>query len=438
MHVDWQKIFGKKTGIAAPPRYSDVFVSSLLEASAGGEDQRSILLAATQEERQTLVLDLVRESVAKVLRTAPARLEASRPLREMGLDSLMAFELLNRLQMKIGASLPNSKMSANSSIESLTALVLDTLEGGPAAPIVNESASPAPTPNRIAPHKQLIVYRALGSLPPIFFIHPAGGRTNIYDALASNISRQLPVYAIQSRLLSGAADEWTSIDELARDYAGIIMQQQPEGAIRIAGFSAGGIFALAAARELERCARQVSLLFMIETPVAMLDPACTRVSVLTSLITEVYDHLSEGLPRFHRLQPPDLSASILKLAQRMVRTKSETANLQHVLDWLSTQGLLSASGADSETRRFFAAFVRHSILIEQAKIQPVHAQVILCRARQSSLSTSPVDPTLSARITRGGFQQEVLEGRHFELMHPPLVNALARSLEAALAGSLGN
>jgi len=440
MHVDWQKIFGKKTGISAPPRYSDVFVSSLLDASAGGEDQRSTLLAASQEERQALVLDLVRESVAKVLRTAPARLDANRPLREMGLDSLMAFELLNRLQMKIGASLPNSKMSANSSIETLAALVLDTFDDGPTASTVSESASitrsSAPNADRIAPDHQMIAYRALGSLPPIFFIHPAGGRTNIYDSLAAHISHQLPVYAIQSRLLSGAADEWTSIDELARDYAGIIMQQQPEGAIRLAGFSAGGIFALAAARELERCARQVSLLYMIETPLAMLDPGCTHVSVLHSLITEVYDHLSSGLPRFHRLQPPDLSASILKLAQRIVRTRSESANVQHVLNWLAMQGLLAASDADSETRRFFAAFVRHSILIEQAKVQAVLAPVLLCRAKESWLSASPVDPSLSARITRGVFQQEVLEGRHFELMHPPLVNALARSMEAALANSL--
>jgi len=236
-------------------------------------------------------------------------------------------------------------------------------------------------------------------------------------------------------LLSGAADEWASIDELARDYAGIIMQQQPEGAIRLSGFSAGGIFALAAARELERRARQVSLIYMIETPLALLDPACTHVSVLRSLITEVYDHLSSGLPRYHRLQPPDLSASILKLAKRIVRTKSESANLQHILDWLAMQGLLAASGADSETRRFFAAFVRHSVLIEQLKVQAVGAPVFLCRAKESWLSASPVDPSLSARITRGGFQQEVLEGRHFELMHAPLVNALARNMETALANS---
>jgi thioesterase domain-containing protein len=91
-----------------------------------------------------------------------------------------------------------------------------------------------------------------------------------------------------------------------------------------------------------------------------------------------------------------------------------------------------------ETRRFFAGFVRHSVLIEQLKVQAVRAPLFLCRAKESWLSASPVDPRFSARITRGGFQQEVLDGRHFELMHPPLVNALARSIEAALASAPQN
>jgi acyl transferase domain-containing protein/thioesterase domain-containing protein/NAD(P)-dependent dehydrogenase (short-subunit alcohol dehydrogenase family)/acyl carrier protein len=435
MHIDWQKIFAKSVGATPLPRFSDVFVSTVLDASSSNEDQRSVLLAASLEDRPTLILDLVRDSVAKVLRTAPARLDVSRPLREMGLDSLMAFELLNRLQARIGASLPNSKMSANSSIESLTALVLDTFEAPSASTpnvLPSTARSQSSATDRISSDQQMIPYRAHGSLAPLFFIHPAGGRTNIYDALAAHLSEQMPVYAIQSRVLSGAADEWTSIEELARNYAGMIMEQQPEGDIRIAGFSAGGIFALATARELERSKRKVSLLCMIETPVAMLDRTCTRLSILKSLITEVYDHLVADLPRAHQPKPTGLAASILKLARRIVRTKSEPARVQSVLDWLALRGILATSDADSDTRKFFAAFVRHSILIEQAKVKAVLAPVYLCRARQSGLSSAPIHAKLAAQITRGGFQQEVLEGRHFELMLPPLVHILARSLEAAL------
>jgi len=165
------------------------------------------------------------------------------------------------------------------------------------------------------------------------------------------------------------------------------------------------------------------------------DPTRTRVSVLKSLITEVYDHLVAGLTGAQQPQPPDLSGPILSLAQRLVRTKSESARVQHVLDWLARRGLLASGDADSDTRRFFAAFVRHSILIEQTKIQPVLAPIYFCRAKGSGLSTLPVDPGAFAHITRGGLQQETLEGRHFELMTPPLVSAVARKLEGALARS---
>ena len=440
MHVDWQKMFSKKAGAPLPPRFSDVVVATLLDPSAASEDLRSILLSASTEERQALVVNLVRECVAKVLRTAPSRLDTSRPLREMGLDSLMAFELLNRLQTKIGASLPNSKMSANSSIESLTVVVLDAFKDAPSASIGGKpsavTSSRSATSHPIAPDQQMIPYRAHGSLPAVFFIHPAGGRTSIYDDLAAQLSRQLPVYAIQSRLLSGAQEEWNSLEEMAQDYAGLIVEQQPEGPIRLAGFSAGGIFALAAASELERSGRKVSLLSMIETPLAMLDPTRNRVSILKSLITEVYDRLVANLPRSRRPQLPDISAHIMRLAQRLVRTRSESARVQIVLDWLTQRGLLASRDADSDTRRFFAAFVRHSILIEQATLQPVLARVYLCRAKESGLSASLVAPRAFAHITHGGLQQEVFKGRHFELMRPPLVKALAHSLEAALAGSL--
>jgi acyl carrier protein len=44
--------------------------------------------------------------VAQVLRQAPARIDVNKPLRTLGLDSLMGLELRNRLEASLGLTLP--------------------------------------------------------------------------------------------------------------------------------------------------------------------------------------------------------------------------------------------------------------------------------------------------------------------------------------------
>ena len=65
------------------------------------------LLALPQSEREHALLDLVRREAATVLAlTSPSELEIDRPLVEIGLDSLMAVEIRNRLAAAIGQKLP--------------------------------------------------------------------------------------------------------------------------------------------------------------------------------------------------------------------------------------------------------------------------------------------------------------------------------------------
>jgi acyl transferase domain-containing protein/thioesterase domain-containing protein/acyl carrier protein len=443
-HLDWQRIFGAGRTTPPSPRFSEVFVSSTSDHAASEEDSTD-LASAPASVRPSLIASLVRDSVARVLRTRANKLDSNRPLREMGLDSLMAFELLNRLQTRTGASLPTSKISAFSTIDSLCSLVEENLApASPAAPQPHAASAPASDafsthtpyppalPEPSTPSRQLLALRPTGSLDPLFFIHPSGGRTNNYDALARHLNNDLPVYAVQSRVFAGAADEWHTLVEMASNYAALIAERQPEGAIRIAGFSAGGIFALATAGQLERRGRHVAYLLMIESPVSMLDPDVSRVSIMESLIHEMHDYVYSTLSNLSDARSARSSHAPLDLAHRILRARTEDKKLHLVMDWLGKQGLSVAESHDKETQRFFRTFIRHAQIIESARIEPILAPVHYWRARHSWLTSVSISKALPALITRNAFTQSSVQGRHFELMDEPNVRKLAQQINQLL------
>ena len=437
MHVDWQKLFAAAGNVSPSPRFSEVFVAQSERDAGAGGDLRALILSAAAAQQTKLTAELVSESVAKVLRTNAAKLESNRPLKEMGLDSLMAFELLNRLEAQFGISLPTGRISSSSTIDSLAALVLESFGVGAATPMAARVGAHATErdKNRTATatglSKCVVTLRACSTGTPLFLVHPAGGAVDIYRALAAELPRGFAIYAIQSRVLAGAEDESPSMEQMGRDYAGLIADLQPSGAVRLAGFSAGGLFALITAHALEERGRTVSLVTMIETPVAMLDPGYSRRRILEDLIAELHDHLAGGSSLHDEHDGGALSRSIAELADATLAAGDEALRLRLVMDWSLRKGIRFDNGGGAGLQRFFAVFIRHVGLIGNAKIDPVCAPVWLARARASWLTNSPVGDGPRGRITSGALREEVLEGRHFQLMEPPLVSTLATALADA-------
>ncbi|MFE7565324.1 beta-ketoacyl synthase N-terminal-like domain-containing protein, partial [Kitasatospora sp. NPDC057500] len=75
------------------------------KSEQGGLAQR--LSAMTERERDQVLINLVREQLAAILgHTNPAEVEADRPFKELGIDSLTAVELRNKLSAITGIRLP--------------------------------------------------------------------------------------------------------------------------------------------------------------------------------------------------------------------------------------------------------------------------------------------------------------------------------------------
>jgi NADPH:quinone reductase-like Zn-dependent oxidoreductase/acyl carrier protein len=77
-------------------------------AALAGQDaslRAAVLAAEPGKARRSVLESFLREQLARVLQTVPDRIEGHKPLKAMGLDSLMALELRNLLEAGSGLSL---------------------------------------------------------------------------------------------------------------------------------------------------------------------------------------------------------------------------------------------------------------------------------------------------------------------------------------------
>jgi myxalamid-type polyketide synthase MxaE and MxaD len=141
MPMDWTAFRTARGG-----RNRRVFVDRMGEAGAGGgtEDFAARLAAADSAHARLQMLEsAVRDTAAQVLHVPPRKLDTRRPLGTMGLDSLMAIELRNRLEALLGRPLSATLAWNYPTVEALaTFLSKDVVAEAPAVtPVVIESAS---------------------------------------------------------------------------------------------------------------------------------------------------------------------------------------------------------------------------------------------------------------------------------------------------------
>jgi acyl carrier protein len=81
--------------------------------------ERELLALEPGPQRRQLLEAHLRDQIARVLRLDPVRIDAERPLGDLGFDSLMAVELRNRLEASLGLTLSTTMMWAYPTIAAL-------------------------------------------------------------------------------------------------------------------------------------------------------------------------------------------------------------------------------------------------------------------------------------------------------------------------------
>jgi len=86
-----------------------------------------MIAGKTREEALRIARELVVQEVAQVLCVAPDRVDPRRSVHDLGMDSLMAVELVMGLEKRFGLELPAMMLSEGATVERVAARVIDRL-----------------------------------------------------------------------------------------------------------------------------------------------------------------------------------------------------------------------------------------------------------------------------------------------------------------------
>jgi acyl transferase domain-containing protein/surfactin synthase thioesterase subunit/acyl carrier protein len=189
------------------------------KTSAGGAEQWQAGLAeAPEHERLRMLTDLVTEAARSVLGLEQP-LDPAQPLSQLGLDSLMSVNLVNRLETRLGISVPTASVLEGPSVDEIVErmspqLVLEAAVSPPTAvgrpvpmppvstpvaePPVSTPAVPAPQPQPSAGKGWLVFVKPRPEASCRLFCFPfAGGGSAIYRDWGDALDPDIEVVAIE-------------------------------------------------------------------------------------------------------------------------------------------------------------------------------------------------------------------------------------------------
>ncbi|GLZ35227.1 hypothetical protein Lesp02_74140 [Lentzea sp. NBRC 105346] len=169
----------------------------------------------------------------------------------LGGHSLLLVRLATALRRELSVELPVARLFAAATPAALARLI----DSGAGV-------------DSMAPLVQL----RTGTRPPLFCVHPASGLSWQFAALKRYLPDDIPLYGLQSPLLSRTTHLPVTMTELADEYTARITSVAPSGPIRLVGWSFGGAIAHMVGVRLRALGRTVSFLGMLDAraePVAL-------------------------------------------------------------------------------------------------------------------------------------------------------------------------
>jgi amino acid adenylation domain-containing protein len=163
---------------------------------------------------------------------------------EIGGHSLIAIQFIVRLEEKTKIALAMSALFEYPTIEKIAMLLKQE--------------------DKSQKWKSLVEIKSSGNKPPLYLVHGLNGGVMIFSHLSENLDKDQPVNGLQALGFDGNDEPLESIEEMASFYISEILEQNPDGPYKIAGFSSGGLIAFEMAKQLKNLGKTVDKLVVFD------------------------------------------------------------------------------------------------------------------------------------------------------------------------------
>ncbi|WP_344591561.1 SDR family NAD(P)-dependent oxidoreductase [Actinomadura vinacea] len=265
--------FNATRALAAFPEIGELpYFAALIGAGAAETTGRddwpgpAALRAADPDAARRILTARVRDRVSAVLGFTP---DPTRPLTELGLDSLVAVRIRSALEHDFGVTVPSSVLLRDASLTALQERLcgLLSLPAGSAPTAAEKAVARRVVRPLTEGARWHLAGHATPGPQPFFCVHAAGGDSGVYRQLAALLGEDQVFYGLER------FEDAPGVEERAARYTAAIRAVQPEGPYRLGGWSFGGVLAYEIARRLGSAVVELVALIDAGVPRRVANPA---------------------------------------------------------------------------------------------------------------------------------------------------------------------
>jgi amino acid adenylation domain-containing protein len=311
----------------------------------------------------------------------------------LGGHSLMAVQILSKLEKKLGRSFQLALLFKYPNIQSL------------ANYIDNDKKETAYT--------CLVPIKPTGNKTPLYIIHGEGLNVLNFSSLASVMDKDRPIFGLQAVGLNGIDEPLDNLSDIATFYLNEIIRHNPTGPYLLAGYSFGGYVALEIRKQMAVMGKEVEKLIMFDTDAEK------------SEYKDWYYILPQKVKRNVPILLAFLKSSIL---HPITNFRNEHKN--------PLPRFLSKYFLKKETKNFYQLIKKikdkHLYAFRNYKMEPFNGKVYLYKARICVHYVYDTEFLGWKKYALGGVVLYDVPGDHLTMIMPPNVEVFASILSASL------